>query len=124
MMMLLKRAERVGGWPATIGNDVQRHLKSQVIDNRSTDRLTHLIQCHVLSADCPYCEKGQQTESLRRARLSTIGQTLLSSSAVAMPMAIGADSACASVPLLVASAATSSHNSLLYRPLVVTAKLK
>lgn len=76
-----------------------------------------LIQCHVLSADCPYCEKRQQTESesLRRPRLSTIGQTLLSSlSAVATLRTIGTDSERASVPLLVTSAATSSRNSLLY----------
>ena len=28
-------------------------------------RPTYLIQCHVLSADCPYCVRGQQTKSLR-----------------------------------------------------------
>ena len=101
-MMMLKRAER-------------RPLPSRYVICVA-DEQTHLIQCHVLSADCPYCEKGQQTKSLRRPRLPTIGQTLLfSSSAVAMLMTIGHDSGRASVLLLVVvvSAATSSRNSLL-----------
>ena len=100
MMMMLKRVKERSIVPP------RRDLRFR--------RPTHLIQCHVLSADCPYCEKGQQTESLRRRpRLSTIGRTLLSSSsAVAMLITIGTDSERASVPLVVVSAATSSHNSL------------
>ena len=110
MMMLLKRGTEVEGGTLC---DVLTCISS---------RLTY-IQCHVLSADCPYCVKGQQTKSLRwRPRLSTTGRTLMSSSsAVALLKAIGTDSWRVPLPLLVVSAATSSRNSSPYWPVVVTA---